>query len=397
MSLPRFGRGRHDDAPPPEHEEPAVVQLDEEQLSALSAVFAAPRWLRDLGVLSWLLVGAGFLLFGLVWILGATAEITVPVTAAFVIAAVASPVVSWLQGHKIPRAAGAALVLLGLAALGVVIAILVIGGITSQKGTIKDAASQAQAKVAGWLDDAGVSTSGSSNATTSASKNTSETIKTLVHGVKNGISSLTSLAFGLSFFLLSFFFLLKDGPMMRGWVNRHLGVPENVADTITRGVVTSLRRYFAGVTIVGVFNAVVVGIGAWALDVPLAGTIAVVTFVTAYIPYIGAFVSGAFAVVMALSTGDSTTAAIMLVIVILANGGLQQIVQPIAFGATLSLNPLVVLIVTIGAGCLFGMIGLVLGAPLTSAAVHIQADLARAKAEAAAVAELPLEPEPEPA
>ena len=65
----------------------------------------------------------------------------------------------------------------------------------------------------------------------------------------------------------------------------------------------------------------------------------------------------------------------MLVIVLLANGLLQNILQPVAFGATLNLNPLVVLIVTIGAGSLFGMVGLVLGAPLTSAAVHIARDL----------------------
>ena len=103
---------------------------------------------------------------------------------------------------------------------------------------------------------------------------------------------------------------------------------------------------------------------------------------TAYIPYIGAFVAGAFAVVLTLGSEGTTDAIIMLVIVLLANGLLQNILQPIAFGATLGLNPLVVLIVTVGAGALFGMIGLVLAAPLTSAAVHISADLARAKAEA---------------
>jgi predicted PurR-regulated permease PerM len=69
----------------------------------------------------------------------------------------------------------------------------------------------------------------------------------------------------------------------------------------------------------------------------------------------------------------------MLVVVILANGALQQIVQPIAFGATLGLNPLVVLIVTIAAGSVFGMVGLVLAAPLTSAATHIAADVAVAR------------------
>jgi len=101
--------------------------------------------------------------------------------------------------------------------------------------------------------------------------------------------------------------------------------------------------------------------------------------VTAYVPFIGAFVSGAFAVLLALSSQGTTTAAIMLVIVILANGLLQNVVQPIAFGSTLDLNPLVVLIVTIGFGCIFGMVGLVLGAPLTSAALHISRELAAAK------------------
>ena len=119
-------------------------------------------------------------------------------------------------------------------------------------------------------------------------------------------------------------------------------------------MITSVRRYFLGVTIVASFNAVVVGIGAVVLGVPLAGTIAVVTLVTAYVPFIGAFVSGAFAVILALGAEGTSTALIMLVIVLLANGMLQNIVQPIAFGATLDLNPLLVLVVTIAAGCLFG-------------------------------------------
>ena len=220
---------------------------------------------------------------------------------------------------------------------------------------------------------------------------TPNTMSTLVHGIVTGIQGLTSLAFFLSFAVFSLFFLLKDGPSMRAAIDRRLGVPLPVAQTITGGVITSLRRYFLGVTIVAAFNGVVVGLGALALGVPLAGTIAVVTFVTAYVPFIGAFVAGAFAVILALGSEGTTTALIMLVIVILANGLLQNVVQPIAFGATLSLNPLVVLIVTIGAGCLFGMIGLVLAAPLTSAAVSIMGDLARAR-----VAARPPEPEGEP-
>ena len=127
---------------------------------------------------------------------------------------------------------------------------------------------------------------------------------------------------------------------------------------------------------------------------PLAGTIAVVVFVTAYIPFIGAFISGAFAVILTLSSQGTTAAAIMLVVVILANGLLQNIVQPIAFGATLDLNPLVVLIVTIGFGSLFGMIGMVLAAPLTSAALHISQELAAARAQEAAADAERAPPEP---
>ena len=65
--------------------------------------------------------------------------------------------------------------------------------------------------------------------------------------------------------------------------------------------------------------------------------------------------------------------------VLLANGALQQMVQPVAYGATLGIHPLAVLIVTIAGGALFGTIGLVLAAPLTAAAVKISADLARAR------------------
>ena len=197
------------------------------------------------------------------------------------------------------------------------------------------------------------------------------------------------MAFFLSFTLFSIFFLLKDGPTIKRFVDRHLGVPLSVARVVTSQVLGSLRRYFVGVTIVAAFNAVVVGLGALVLGVPLAGTIAVVTFVTAYVPFIGAFVAGAFAVLIALGSEGSSTALIMLVIVILANGMLQQIVQPIAFGATLDLNPLAVLVVTIAGGSLFGMVGLILAAPLTSAAVHVSRGIARARAAQPAAATSP--------
>jgi predicted PurR-regulated permease PerM len=344
----------------------------------VAGMFAPPTWLHDLGLTAWFLVGLGVVFVGVTWLLGKTSSIVEPVVAGTVVAAVASPAVGWLKGRGVPRAAGAALVLLALLVLAVAVFLLVVRGIVANGDQIRALASEAADKVEGWAQDAGADgTAGSKEDAKSAVPAIGET---LLKGVAGGITGLTSLAFFLSFTLFSTFFLLKDGPTIRRFVDRHLGVPVAVASVVTGDVLTSMRRYFLGVSIVAAFNAVVVGLAAWVLGVPLALTIAIVTFVTAYIPFVGAFVSGAFAVVIALASEGTGVALAMLVVVLLANGTLQQIVQPLAFGATLDLNPLAVLIVTIAGGSLFGMVGLILAAPLTSAAVHISRDLAAARA-----------------
>jgi putative heme transporter len=362
---------------------PAGLEIDAAQARALATVFAPPRWLRDLGRTAWLLVGLFAVLAGLVWLLGTTYTITGPLVVATIVATVSMPIVARLVRHRWPRAAAAVVVLLGLAALAALVLVVVVGGITSQSSEVKKNAQSAANEAETWLTSVGVNESGAAGAKSSVEKDVPEIISTLTKGVIHGIQGITSVAFGLSLALLSLFFLLKDGPSMRAWVDRHLGLPPPVAKTVTGGIIRSLRGYFRGVTLVAAFNGVVVGLGALALGVPLAGTIAVVTFVTAYIPFIGAFFAGAFAVVIALGANGTTTALIMLAIVLVANGLLQNLVQPFAMGSALDLNPLVVLVVTIGAGCIFGMLGLVLAAPLTSAAVHITRDLARARLAAA--------------
>ena len=166
---------------------------------------------------------------------------------------------------------------------------------------------------------------------------------------------------------------------------------------ITQRVLGSLRGYFLGVSIVAAFNAAVVAVGAWVLGVPLVGTIAAVTFFGAYIPYIGAWAAGAFAVLIALGGAGTDAAAGMIVVQLLANSILQQLVQPLAMGAALGIHPLAVLVVTIAGGALFGTIGLILAAPVTSAVVRISADLARARAEAEPKPDEPPLQEPAPA
>jgi predicted PurR-regulated permease PerM len=359
-----------------------VIELEP---GVLSEVFAAPKWMRDLGFSAWLLVGAAAALIGAIWLLGEMQTIVMPVLTAGIIAAVFTPLVDLLQKRRIPRAAGAALVLLGIVVIGVALGLLILGGISSQAASLSSKLRDGADQLETWAHDAGVGAKSAGDAKQAADASTGQAFTALTHGLVQGIDALASLAVFVTFTVLSLFFLLKDSASIGAYVEGHLGVPVPVARTVLRRVAGSLRGYFLGVTIVSLWSSLIVGAGAVLIGVPLAGTIAVVTFVGGYVPYLGAWTAGAFAVLIALGDGGASEAVALGIVVLLANGILQQLVQPIAYGATLGLHPLAVLIVTIAGGCLFGTVGLVLAAPLLSAAVRIAGDLRGASAREPAV------------
>jgi putative heme transporter len=350
---------------------------------ALEAIFAAPKWLRDLGFSAWLLVGVGAALLGAIWLLSLTETIVMPVLTAAIIASVTSPAVDWLGRRRIPRAVGAAMVFLLILGIAVGVGLMVLGGIASQADSLSQRLQEGAAEVQSLVSDIGVSEQTADSARADASSSISGGFEALTHGVLGGIDKLASLAVFLSFAALSLFFMLKDAPTITSFVERHLGVPVPVARSVLGRVGDSLRGYFVGVTIVAAWSALIVGLGAWLLGVPLAGTIAVVTFVGGYIPYLGAWAAGVFAVLIALGGQGPEAALAVAVIVLLANGVLQQLVQPVAYGAALGLHPLAVLIATIAGGCLFGTVGLVLAAPLLSATLRIAADVTAGTGEPA--------------
>jgi putative heme transporter len=353
-----------------------VVEID---AAELIGVFAAPRWLRDVGLTAWLLVGVALFLVGTVWLLSLTETIVLPVIAAGVIAAVSGPLVGWLQRHRVPRPVGAILLFIGFFALGVLVVYIVLAGLTSEIDSLGSYLDGAKNTIQGWLEDLGVDPDEAKAAKEDASSAATDTVSALLNGLGAGLKKLSSLVFFLAMTALSLIFLLADGPKIRAWAERHMGVPAPVAHTITTRTLESLRGYFLGVTLVAAFNAVVVGLGALVLGVPLPGTIAVVTLLAAYVPYLGAWTAGAFSVLIALGGAGTDAAVGMIVVQLLANSVLQQLVQPLAMGAALGIHPLAVLIVTIAGGALFGAAGLILAAPITAAITRISADLARAQ------------------
>ena len=369
-------RGGGEDA---EGETPAPAeQYFEIDPRELSGVWAAPKWLRDGGITAWLLVGFGLLGAAIISLLALTQTIVMPLIAAGVIAAVTSPLVDRMKRHGVPRALGAVIVLLGILALGVGVFLAVVGGITGENGSITSQLADAKDTLAGWLQDVGVDPSTAANAKDEASSSVSAIASQLLDGIGSGLSALSGLVFFLALTILSLSFFLGDGPNIRAWVEGHMGVPDDVGHIIGERTLGALRGYFLGVTIVGAFNAIVVSLGAWILGVPLVGTIAVVTLIGGYIPYLGAWTAATFSVLVALGGAGPEAAGGMVAIQLLANSVLQQLVQPFAMGAALGIHPLAVLIVTIAGGALFGTVGLILAAPMTSAIVRISDDLSHA-------------------
>lgn len=355
-----------------------VVEIDPGELSG---IFRVPEWLRDVGIMAWLLVGIALLLGAMVWLASLTQVIVIPVLTAAIIATVAIPLVTRLASIGLPRGLGAMLVMIAIVALGVGMGVAIVVSITGEASNIAQQLNSAKDEVAGMLKDLGVDSGQSVKTADSLGSGSSDAVKALLGGVVSGLSALSGLVFFVAMVALSTFFLLKDGPVIRAWAEDHSGLPKPVTRVITQRAIGSLRGYFLGTTIVAVFSAVVVGIGSVIIGVPYIAAIVGVTFIAGYIPYLGAWTAGAFTVLLALGSDGMTAAAAMIFVQLLANGVLQQFIQPFAMGAALGIHPLVVLVVTIAGGALFGAMGLILAAPVVSAIVGISSDLAKARAE----------------
>jgi putative heme transporter len=318
-----------------------------------------PDWFQTLGRGAWLLVGIAVLLAIAFFLLGLISDLVIPLVFAAILAAIFVPLVDRLERLRVPRWLGAPLVV--LLAIGVVSGItwMVVAGLLSQGREIL-------AQVTAGLEEAGSLPGVAELDTDQAVRTLGELVQTLA----SGLGSVTVLIVGIVTGLFILLFLMKDWQLVTDGTADQLaallGLPDRVGRQIVSDTVHSFRGYAWGLTIVGLMNGAVVGLGALLLGVPLAGPIAIVTFVTSYIPFFGAFFAGAFAVLVALGAKGLSVALAMLAITLLANNTLQNLLEPVAFGRTLRLHPLVVLLVTTAGTLLFGVLGATLAAPVTA-------------------------------
>lgn len=344
----------------------------------------APQWLWKAGVRGWLIGGVLVTVGALAWFVGFASGLIVPLILAVVIGVLFVPVVDALRVRGVPRQMGAVVVVLFVIALGVVAVGLTVTGVIDQGEEIVRQIQRGVQAVGDWLATLDLDTAVLDRIYQEGEKALPRVVSGVASVFTGGLSGFASFLFGafLGFFML--YYILTDWENLSSWLGGNLGVPAELGQGIVVDSTAAVRQYFKGLTISAIIVSVLIGFSMWLLGLPLATTIAVVTFITAYVPFIGAIVSGAFAFVVALGAGGLVDAIIVLVVVLITQNVVQTIVQNHYASQELQLHPLATLIGTILGGTFGGLIGAMLGAPLMAVTVRTMARV-RAYAHASQV------------
>jgi putative heme transporter len=341
--------------------------------------FSLPPGLVELGLAAWLFVGAVAALLIVAGFVYLSASITIPLILAVVIGTVAYPLAEKARARGLNASVSATGVLLGLGLIILGTLWITIAGVVSQWPTIVASVQQGIEELAATAAAAGLNGQAvqdtAQQAVESGSSALSGLASSVFSSIASGLSGIFGLFFGIFIAVTLLYYILFDFPSLRDWMGSHIGLPKALGDGIVDDAVDSLRGYFRGTTLTGLAVATTITIGVWILGVPLAIPIGLVTFVTCYIPFFGAIFSGAFAFIIALGAGGLTEAVAVLVIVLVAQNVLQTVIQAKFMGESLSLHPIVVLVVTMLGGTFAGLLGAALAAPLTALGVRAGARL----------------------
>jgi predicted PurR-regulated permease PerM len=333
--------------------------------TALHDSAARPARVPKLGIWAWCFVGLVAAAVIVAIALGAVSEIALPLTFAAVLAIIFKPLVGILQRKGLKPSLAAGLVVLGLIVLMSAVVVATVKGVTEQADQISNVTDQAMDKAADQLDAAGVDQAALDDAR-AATEGAAPAIGTgFLTKIVSGIGSIIGLVSGLILGALIMYYLLKDGTTLRRTLVTKIREPALRAevDDFIGDMCRILRDYGRGRTVMSAIVAAFIGLVALLLGLPLVFTIMVVNFVGGYIPYIGAFLGGGLAVIVALGDGGVGKAAIMLVAVLASNLILENFVEPKVMGRSLDIHPLIVLVVTALGGLLGGMVGLILAVP----------------------------------
>jgi predicted PurR-regulated permease PerM len=328
------------------------------------AMRAAADW-------SWrlLAVAAAVALIG--WIALRLRLMVFPLAAALLLAALLSPAVNRLRRLGWGRGPAATTVFLGFLA-GIVGVLYFVGGeIGQQFAEVGEQVTQGLQEIRTWMAGPPLNLTDAQydewlERITSAAQ---ENQDALTSGALSTATIAVEVLTGLVLALFALIFFLYDGERIWAWVVRLLPrSAEPTGDRAGRLAWRTLTAYIRGTVLVAFFDAFFIGIVLLVLRVPLALPLAVLVFFGAFVPLVGALVTGAIAVLVALVTNGLVTALLVLGGILLVQQLEGHIFQPFVLGRMVRIHPLgVVIAVTVGA-LVAGIIGAVVAVPIVAVA-----------------------------
>lgn len=335
------------------------------------------RWVDLAAAYSWRLLAIAAATVGILWLLG---QLWVVVTALVIVAlltrVLAGPA-AWMR-QALPPALAAAAALVGfLVLLGAILA-TVGAAVSSQVGNIGETVGAAVDDIEDWLVEDlpfGVSRSDIESFRKGLGDTASSTLRrpgrSLLSGAIVAVEALLSLLLGL----VLTFFALKDGGRFIAWVRGKIA-PENMekADRMGRRAWSTLGGYLRGASILGLVEGVIIGVTLSLVGSELALPIGVITFITAFVPFIGAILAGVLAVLVALATAGLPAALIVTAVAVAVQQLDNDLLAPVVYGRALDLHPVVILVSITAAGALLGIAGSVLAVPVTAVVWNVMSE-----------------------
>lgn len=302
----------------------------------------------------------------LLWVVKKLEVIVVPVLVALLLSALLVPVVDWLDRRGLPRGGAVALVLLGgFAILGGILAFVILQFIDGLPG-LTEQVTQSIESTRRWLingpahlrreqiDSAG-------NAAIEALHNNQAK---LTSGALSTAATVTEVVTAAVLVLFTLIFFLYGGRNIWRYVLQV--IPSDVRDRVREAGNAgygSLIGYVRATFLVALTDAAGVGAGLAIMGIPLALPLASLVFLGAFIPLIGALISGLLAVVVALLAKGIVYALITLGVLIAVNQVEAHLLQPLVMGRAVSIHPLAVVLAISTGGVLAGIVGALLAVP----------------------------------
>ena len=333
-----------------------------------------PRWLAVLllGCVSVLVVG--FTIDQVAEFLGRLIVVTAAVVSALLLTALLVPLTDALERVKVPRALAALLTILATLAAVIGVGYLLVTRAVQQFDDLGQALRAGGSKLRNLLEDSPVPVS--QKQLDAFQQHVVEQAPGLLPTPATGAALAAEIVSSIALTLFLWFFLLNDGAAMWRWLLSW--VPQSRAAGTDRvghrswEVVTS---YVRGTVVIALADAIGIGIALVAVGNPLWMSLSMLVFLGAFVPIVGATVSGVVAVIVTFATVGVVQALVVLAAVLVVQQLEGNLLQPLVMGHALKLHPVTIVLAVTAGAILAGVLGALVAVPVVAIIYRAAGDL----------------------